>query len=455
MGVNLQTAVLLTLAALALVDAVYFGVVLQRMFSARKWLPTLRSANTMGPGPGASHSGEKAELGTGETDTPGRADGAGVMGHGESGEEIGVGGSGMGGGGGVGICVIIPAHNEASVIAGAVRTVLAQKVDDLRLVLVLDRCTDNTRAIAEEAAGTDPRLEIIENDACPEGWTGKNNALRRGAEESRGAGDAGYLLFVDADVILEPGAIARAIDLMRARDLDLLSLMTTLTCDRWFERIVQPASCFELGRLFPLDRVNSDIEPRALANGQFMLFRKSAYDAIGGHHGVKDELLEDIALARLMRRRKVSRRFGCFLADGLVICRMYRDWQTYQRGWKRIYTELLRRRVSRLTRAAWRVRLVDIVSPLACLAGVALGSVMLADGRALGWVGVATGSLGFLAFAAVLAMVYRAQRVPLMYLPMYPIGAWITSRLLMRAADDLRTGKAISWGGMSYAREAR
>lgn len=415
MGAALQTAFLTTLAALAFVDAVYFGVILYRMSRARKWLPTLGSDAEFPPRP---------------TDgCPGPAAG--------------------------GVCVIIPAHNEEAVIGGAVRTVLGQAVEDLRLVLVLDRCSDRTREAAEDAAAGDPRLEIIENDACPEGWTGKNNALRRGAEESRGAGDAAHLLFVDADVILEPGAIARALALADSRDLDLLSLMTTLTCQRWFERIVQPASCFELGRLFPLDRVNRDVEPRALANGQFMLFRKSAYDAIGGHHGVKDELLEDIALARLMRRRKVSRRFGCFLADGLVVCRMYRDWPTYQRGWKRIYTELLRRRTARLTRAAWRVRLVDILSPIACVASIAMGIVMVVRENAFGWVGVGAGGAGILAFLIVLGVVYRAQRVPLVYLPLYPVGAWITSRLLAGAARDLRAGRPIAWGGMSYAREAR
>lgn len=414
MGDPIQAAILLSLAALSLVAAVYFGVILQRMVSARRWLPTLATAaREQGP--------------SGNTTQP------------ES----------------QSVCVIIPAHNEASVIAEAVRTVLAQEVDDLRLVLVLDRCTDDTRAFAESAAAGDPRLEIIENDNCPEGWTGKNNALRRGAEESRGVSDADRLLFIDADVILEPGAISAAIHLADQRDLDLLSLMTTLTCDRWFERIVQPASCFELGRLFPLDRVNRDTEQRALANGQFMLFRKAAYDAIEGHHRVKHELLEDIAFARLMRTKKVNRRFGCFLADGLVVCRMYRDWPTYQRGWKRIYTELLRRRVDRLRRAAWRVRLVDIISPIAAIAGASLGAFALARGHWIGWLPVIVGTIALANYTIVMTLIYRAQRVPLIYLPLFPIGALITSFLLSRAAKDLRTGKAISWGGMSYAREAR
>lgn len=408
MGVSPLLISALLLAGLSLGVVVYFGVILQRMIAARSWLPTLR-----------------AGLDDSATSDAGS------------------------------VCVIIPAHNERAVIAGAVRTVLDQDIADLRLVLVLDRCTDDTRAEAERAAGGDGRLEIIENDACPEGWTGKNNALRRGAEDSRGARDADRLLFVDADVVLKPGAIRAAIRLAERRDLDLLSLMTTLTCDRWFERMVQPASCFELGRLFPLDRVNRDRGARALANGQFMLFRRSAYDAIGGHHRVRDELLEDIAFAREMRRKKVNRRFGCFMADDLVVCRMYRDWPTYRRGWKRIYTELLRRRLTRLRRACWRVRYVDIAGPIFCVGAAALGAAAVSRGESLGWIALGVGGAGLLLFLTVLAMIYRAQRVPLIWLPLFPVGAWITSRLLAEAARDLRAGRAISWGGMSYAREAR
>lgn len=363
------------------------------------------------------------------------------------------------------VCVIIPAHNEEAIIGHAVRTVLAQDIPDLRLVLVLDRCTDGTRAAALAAAeevgggsGGDGkgRLEIIENTSCPEGWTGKNNALRRGAEESRGAADADFLLFIDADVMLEPGAVRGALRLADERKLDLLSLATTLTCDLWFERIVQPACCFELGRLFPLDRVNRADNPRAMANGQFMLFRAEAYRAIDGHHRVKHEVLEDGAFARLMRTRKVNRPFGCFMADGAVVCRMYRQYDTFRRGWKRIYLEMLRRRVARLRRAAWRIRIIDIFGPAAALAMIALGAWLASAGDPLiGWGAMALGSAAFAVYVAVLWIIYRAQHVPLRWLPAYPVGAWITARLLAEAARDLRAGGSISWGGMTYQLEAR
>src|SRR5205823_291327 len=92
--------------------------------------------------------------------------------------------------------------------------------------------------------------------------------------------------------------IRACVALLERRRLDLLSLLSTLTCDTWFERLAQPAAGFELVRQYPISRANRRSNPRAFANGQFMLFRRAAYDAIGGHGAVHDELLEDLALAR-------------------------------------------------------------------------------------------------------------------------------------------------------------
>ena len=236
------------------------------------------------------------------------------------------------------VCVVVPAYNEARVIAGLVASLRAETYGQARYVLALDRCTDDTAALARVAIGRDERFEIVEIDACPSDWAGKVHAVHAGVTRSRGAADADFLLFADADTLFSPGCIASALALMRERKLDLLSLLSTLTHDTWFERVVQTAAALELMRHFPLTRVNGvDGRRRAFANGQFMLFRRAVYDAIGGHEAVKDALLEDLALAR--RVDDGARRLGVFFADGLFHCRMYADWPQFRRGWKRIYTE--------------------------------------------------------------------------------------------------------------------
>ena len=104
--------------------------------------------------------------------------------------------------------MVVPAHNESRVIAGLVRSLRAETYPQLRFVLALDRCTDDTAALARAAIGGDDRFEIIEIDACPNDWVGKVHAVHVGFTRSRAAADAEYLLFADADTLFSPGCIA-------------------------------------------------------------------------------------------------------------------------------------------------------------------------------------------------------------------------------------------------------
>ena len=221
------------------------------------------------------------------------------------------------------ITVIIPAHNEAEVIGGLVASLRAQDHPAFRVVLALDRCTDETGKIAREAIGDDSRFLIMEIDTCPEGWAGKVNAVcqavawttehrwtsennwTRDDSESSESGRPGLLLFTDADCTFEPEALRAAAALLAERGLHLLSFLNELGTAAWYEWIAQPIAGFELMRQYPLLRVNRGGDrQRAFANGQFLLFDEDAYHAIGGHEAVKDELLEDIALARLIKEHE-------------------------------------------------------------------------------------------------------------------------------------------------------
>ena len=238
------------------------------------------------------------------------------------------------------------------------------------------------RSARAEIAG-DARFEIVEIDTCPATWAGKAHTVHAGITRSRAALAADYLLFVDADTTFAPGCIAAALALMRERRLDLLSLLSTLAHDTWFERIVQTAASFELMRQYPLRLANAPDERRAFANGQFMLFRRDAYVAIGGHEAVKDALLEDLALARRIVAAK--RTPGVFLAAGLFRCRMYTSWPEFRRGWKRIYIEAASRKAKRLSLLEWRIRWLGTIMPVWMLATLPIGTFVVARDPALGW----------------------------------------------------------------------
>ncbi len=346
------------------------------------------------------------------------------------------------------VCVVVPAYNEVRVIGTLIRSLRAETYPQLRVVLALDRCTDGTGALARTEIGGDPRFEIVDIDACPADWAGKVHAVHAGVTRSQGAAQAEYLLFADADTVFSPGCIAASLAMMRHRKLDLLSLISTLTCDTWFERIVQMAAGFELMRMYPLTMANARSERRPFANGQFMLFRRDAYDAIGGHAAVRHALLEDIALARLVENGK--RRGGVFLADGLFHCRMYADWAQFRRGWKRIYTEAANRNPRRLMLAAWQVRFLGTIFPACTLACAILGALVVAGDPHMGrtllalWLAAAT------VWLAALVRISMLSRAPAWTAPLHVVGAWLTADVLTEAARDLRTRTPTSWGGREY-----
>ncbi|MEL7473904.1 MAG: glycosyltransferase family 2 protein [Planctomycetota bacterium] len=351
------------------------------------------------------------------------------------------------------LCVVIPAHNEEEVIGPLVDSLRAQTHPSFRVVLALDRCTDQTEAIARERIGDDARFRIVDVRPGGEGWAGKVNAVWCGVLSAPEAHRASYLLFSDADCVFHPGCLASTTALVDRHGLDMLSLVNQLTSDRWFERLVQPAAGLELLTQYPLRRANRERERRAFANGQFMLFRASAYRRLGGHPEVADELLEDLAIARQMADREM--RQWTLPSGKLVTTRMYRSWDAFRRGWKRIFIEGAHRKPARLSKDAWQLRASSSVLPI----GAALGAGWWALGGVFGT--LAGNALGVVALAALamwaigVGTVYRLGGYPVSLTPGHVVGAWLVGGLLKDAARDLREGNPVRWGGRRYVRAVR
>ncbi len=359
------------------------------------------------------------------------------------------------------VCIVVPAHNEELHIEGHAESLLLQSYPgDLRLVWALDRCTDQTRAKLEAviaaAPPEAPQSEIVEITDCPDDWAGKVHAVHSGVTRSEGAQGAERLLFADADTWFESGAVRAGVALQDHRDLDMLSLLCTLTHSRGFELRAQPAAGLELVRQFPLDRVNDPSKGLRFANGQFMLFTREAYDRVGGHEAVKDALLEDLQFARLLRHQSNDMTLGVLMADLVVRCRMYETWDEFRRGWKRIYTEAAHRKVRDLRRHAWRLRFTGTVLPLIPLpvGGWGLGVLLVAKDVPLGAALVLTGLFGRVMFLSAMGLVYAMQHAPRGAVRWYPMGAWRIGSIMLEAAKDLREGTPTQWGGRAYKREA-
>lgn len=358
------------------------------------------------------------------------------------------------------VCAIVPAHNEEGALPALLESLLTQDHASLSVVLSLDRCTDSTealaRAFAPRFAAAGKPLEILTISACPEGWAGKTHALWRAVQDSHAARAADLLLFLDADTFLEPACVRASVALLRSRDLGMLSILSGLTTERWFERLAQPAAALELLRQYPLTSANRWPDPRPFANGQCMLFTRAAYDACGGHESVRAELLEDIAIAR--RLFYAQQRTGLLLAGGLLRCRMYAGWAEFRRGWKRIYTESANRRSDRLAALANRLRAAGVALPACSLLALLAGALAAwAMGRA-DWPAQAAmlgGIAGLIAHTGAMRAAIREQRAPWWAALVQPVGAWLVAGILSEAAADLRHGRTTAWGGLTYKVEDR
>lgn len=349
----------------------------------------------------------------------------------------------------VSVCAVVPAHNEGESLVRAIESLKAQTHTRLRVVLVLDRCTDDSEAIARRAIAGDPRFDLLTLDHCPDAWSGKIHAIDHAVNSSACARQADCLLFVDADAELDPEIVAGAVALLERRELDMLSLWSRLTVRSWFDWLAQPACGIELTYQFPLLRANCPERRRAFANGQFILFRREGYDRIGGHAAVNDQVFDDLALARLADAKGL--RLGAFLGDDKLMVRMYDTWDGFVRGWKRIFTDGAKRKIGRLQRAAWRNAIFGLGLPV-----LAIGALVMSFApqvEALGpvrWGGLWVAAVAIAMWLSVLGFMYRRGGFPLWAVPLHPIGAVISAGLLRMAACDLAQGKPVKWAGREY-----
>lgn len=352
------------------------------------------------------------------------------------------------------VCVIIPAHNESLVISKLVSSLLSQDHPRVHFVLALDRCTDDTAARARSLITSDPRFTIVEVTSCPEHWAGKVHAIHSAVSRVEQARSADVLVFADADTVFAPDCVSTTLRLMNHRRLDLLSLVSTLTFGHWFEKLLQPAAGLELMKQFPLIRASRASGRRPFANGQFIMMRRAAYDKIGGHEAVRDELLEDLAIARLAAQHDVPA--GVFLADTVLHCSMYPAYPAFRRGWKRIYTESANRRPERLRQWAWRCRAISTLLPLCAIVFTLLALFAWPEEWSAARVpGIILGASSLAMYFAAAAVVYRLGHAPCWTVPGYPIGSWMVGGILLEAAHDLEEDKPTIWGGREYKRGRR
>ena len=214
------------------------------------------------------------------------------------------------------VSIVIPARNEARVIERTIRALLVQDYSALEVIVVDDRSTDDTAAIARSIA--DPRLMVIDGEEPPSGWLGKPWALHQGSGLARGE----LLLFVDADLVYAPGALRAAVAELEATGVAMITLFPRFEMRGFAEQALMPMLPFTALSVMPVWLSNrSTIVGLALGGGSGNLIRRSAFDMTRRFEPLNRAVVDDIALARMVRRNGL--RTCVVRADELISVRMY------------------------------------------------------------------------------------------------------------------------------------
>ncbi|HLB54629.1 MAG TPA: glycosyltransferase family 2 protein [Gemmatimonadales bacterium] len=196
------------------------------------------------------------------------------------------------------VSIVVAARDEARGIEQATRSLLAQQYPGFEVIAVDDRSTDQTGAILDRLGGEDPRLRVIHIKDLPEGWLGKNHALSTAAQAARGE----WLLFTDADVVMEPRAVARAVGFCERDELDHLAVLPEVRVPGiLLQGFVTGFVGFGLAAMRPW-KVRDPASRRFGGVGAFNLVRASAYRRVGGHTPIRLRPDDDLKLGKILKR---------------------------------------------------------------------------------------------------------------------------------------------------------
>ena len=346
------------------------------------------------------------------------------------------------------VSVIVPARNEEASLGACLQSLVGQCGERERpsphpfpnegkgwsthsgyeIIVVDDHSTDRTREIAEGFA-----VRVIEADPLPADWSGKCNACWSGAKAANGK----WLLFTDADTVHGTDSILQGLAEAERTGAGMLSYSPKQEVHSLAERALMPVIFAELATTFRPKEVSDPTSPAAAANGQYLLIRRDVYDIVGGHAAVAQAILEDVELARSVKRAGYGLQFR--LSDA-VSTRMYRSFGAMWEGWTKNLALLFRRPVWLATKR--KLEWVSIVVLAVASAGA------IASGREV--IALASGTAAVILYANFLRRIWRAHFDWLSNVCAF-WGLPLFALLLVNSYISHKKGKVI-WKGRVYER---
>jgi chlorobactene glucosyltransferase len=342
------------------------------------------------------------------------------------------------------ISVCVPARNEERNIRACVESILGQDYPNFEVIVLEDRSTDATPQILRQLVAQEDRLRVIPGADLPTGWAGKPHALYQASAAAQGD----WLCFVDADTFLSANAISACYERATGVKADMFTIMTFQILASFWEKVVMPIVMTALSVGFSPRKVNDPNSKDAIANGQFILIKHSVYEAVGGHERVRDQIVEDKAIAEQVKSN--GYRLVVANGDSVARTRMYTSLPEMWEGWtKNIYLGLRDRPSLMLLGAvgAFLALFAALFLPLWPLLGV----VWFLKGG--GWLALSVVAKSLILWSIVIyarAQVSRRMGISTWYALTLPLGAAVFAAMMFTSTWRVLSGKGVSWKGRIY-----
>jgi chlorobactene glucosyltransferase len=343
------------------------------------------------------------------------------------------------------VSILVPARNEERNLPALLPSLLGQAypADRFEVIVIDDQSTDRTPEILAEAARDHPQLRVVQGTPLPDGWKGKPWAMRQGAAVARGD----WLLFTDADTVHAPESLASALYEAVTRRADLFTIAPTMILQGPAERLIMPIASLGIFTFYHPSLVNNPRSAVAIANGQYLLIRRSVYDALGGIDAVRADIAEDLEFGRLVKRKG----YRLYLADGrgLMRVRMYHNLAEVWEGWrKNVLLSFLKEPVAGALQLS--SLLLGLLPFGLCAYYGARAARPAATRRDRAGAALAGAQVGMLFW--VKRRVDRALGLPFGWTFTFPLGLLLFIGILADSFRRLLSGQGVTWKGRAYTR---
>ncbi|MCC7527535.1 MAG: glycosyltransferase [Candidatus Melainabacteria bacterium] len=342
------------------------------------------------------------------------------------------------------ISVIVPVRNEETKIARCLESLAGQDYPDFEIIVIDDKSTDSSGRIIADIAYRFGNIKVIPGRDSRPGWLGKCNALHHGSPHAKGD----WLTFSDADTYHHPNSLRDAVGAAINYKADMISFMPVQELYTFGERAIMPTllGSFLMGD--PTNSINNPKSPRSYAYGQYIMVKRTTYDAIGGHEAVKDQILDDISIGRVAKEKG----FSVTACDGrpLYMVRMYTNFSELWSGWTKNAFALINCNLAALVGLVILLNVCLLAPFLTLIAAVLVPqSVSAVMPQTLVWLLLAV------QFTCMIVWYVRSTAYYMGLNPLHffllPLGSVLVSALYINSACCFLTGRQVKWKGRDYS----